>query len=195
MGKAPGKWSLNKVMLGLVGVAAVAACGVSIFASGGARTNTAGSGSPSVVVTTDPVAASEPVVPVTEAAGTTPTTAGSTAGSATPARTTKPTPAKTTTKAVYYANCDAVHDAGLADLGRNDPGYRKALDRDGDGVACESGDSDTDDKPETGSGGGTDPRYATCAAAKKAGYGPYTEGVDPEYDWYQDRDNDGVVCE
>jgi hypothetical protein len=44
-------------------------------------------------------------------------------------------------------------------------------------------------------GGQTDPRYATCKAAKAAGYGPYRSGVDPEYAWYQDRDKDGIVCE
>jgi hypothetical protein len=40
-----------------------------------------------------------------------------------------------------------------------------------------------------------DPRFASCAAAGEAGYGPYRSGVDPEYDWYRDRDHDGVVCE
>jgi hypothetical protein len=44
-------------------------------------------------------------------------------------------------------------------------------------------------------GGQTDPRFATCKAAKAAGYGPYRSGVDPEYAWYQDRDKDGIVCE
>jgi hypothetical protein len=41
----------------------------------------------------------------------------------------------------------------------------------------------------------TDPRFPTCAAANAAGYGPYYRGTDPEYYWYTDRDNDGVVCE
>ncbi|GIH93550.1 thermonuclease family protein [Planobispora siamensis] len=40
-----------------------------------------------------------------------------------------------------------------------------------------------------------DRRYRTCAEANSAGLGPYRKGVDPEYDWYQDRDGDGVVCE
>jgi Protein of unknown function (DUF1524)/Excalibur calcium-binding domain len=40
-----------------------------------------------------------------------------------------------------------------------------------------------------------DPRFGTCRAANTAGYGPYRSGVDPEYDWYRDRDHDGVVCE
>jgi hypothetical protein len=48
-----------------------------------------------------------------------------------------------------------------------------------------------------GAGGGkaTDPRFDTCRAATAAGFGPYVSGRDPEYGWYQDRDDDGVVCE
>lgn len=42
---------------------------------------------------------------------------------------------------------------------------------------------------------GLDKDYGTCAAAKAAGKGPYYEGKDPEYDWYVDRDHDGIVCE
>jgi len=38
---------------------------------------------------------------------------------------------------VYYANCAAARAAGAAPLHVGEPGYRKALDRDGDGVACE----------------------------------------------------------
>ena len=41
----------------------------------------------------------------------------------------------------------------------------------------------------------TDPRFATCKAAKAAGYGPYYQGRDPEYEWYRDADDDGIVCE
>jgi hypothetical protein len=41
----------------------------------------------------------------------------------------------------------------------------------------------------------TDPRYSTCKEAKAHGFGPYRRGVDPEYDWYTDRDKDGIVCE
>jgi hypothetical protein len=40
-----------------------------------------------------------------------------------------------------------------------------------------------------------DPRFVTCTAAKKAGYGPYRRGTDAEYAWYQDRDKDGIACE
>jgi hypothetical protein len=41
----------------------------------------------------------------------------------------------------------------------------------------------------------TDPQFGTCKEANAAGYGNYVQGVDPEYDWYQDRDHDGTVCE
>ena len=41
----------------------------------------------------------------------------------------------------------------------------------------------------------TDPQFGTCTEAKAHGYGPYYQGTDPEYDWYQDRDHDGIVCE
>jgi len=39
---------------------------------------------------------------------------------------------------VYYPDCAAARAAGAAPLHRGDPGYRSGLDRDGDGVACES---------------------------------------------------------
>ncbi|RLP08910.1 excalibur calcium-binding domain-containing protein [Propionibacterium australiense] len=37
----------------------------------------------------------------------------------------------------YYRNCSTARAAGAAPLFRGDPGYRSALDRDGDGIACE----------------------------------------------------------
>lgn len=37
----------------------------------------------------------------------------------------------------YYRNCDAARAAGAAPLYRVSPGYRRELDRDGDGIACE----------------------------------------------------------
>jgi hypothetical protein len=46
-----------------------------------------------------------------------------------------------------------------------------------------------------GGGGGTDPQFDYCYEAVAAGFGPYFQGQDPEYDWYRDADGDGVVCE
>lgn len=41
----------------------------------------------------------------------------------------------------------------------------------------------------------TDPHFGSCKEANANGYGNYVRGQDPEYDWYKDRDKDGVVCE
>lgn len=41
----------------------------------------------------------------------------------------------------------------------------------------------------------TDPRFSYCYEANDAGYGPYYQGQDPEYAWYNDSNNDGIVCE
>jgi len=38
---------------------------------------------------------------------------------------------------VYYANCSEARAAGAAPIRRGEPGYRSALDRDNDGIACE----------------------------------------------------------
>jgi hypothetical protein len=38
----------------------------------------------------------------------------------------------------YYKNCSAARDAGAAPVMEGDPGYGPHLDRDGDGVGCES---------------------------------------------------------
>jgi uncharacterized protein DUF1524/excalibur calcium-binding domain-containing protein len=57
-----------------------------------------------------------------------------------PSASSKATPApvlSATGTGAYYANCSAVRSAGRAPLHRGQPGYRPALDRDGDGVACE----------------------------------------------------------
>jgi hypothetical protein len=40
-----------------------------------------------------------------------------------------------------------------------------------------------------------DPHFDTCKEANDAGYANYQKGVDPEYEWYFDSDDDGVVCE
>jgi hypothetical protein len=48
-----------------------------------------------------------------------------------------PVPAAPAPATVYYANCAAARAAGAAPIYVGSPGYRPALDRDSDGVACE----------------------------------------------------------
>ncbi|MTD15456.1 hypothetical protein GIS00_16090 [Nakamurella sp. YIM 132087] len=42
------------------------------------------------------------------------------------------------TSFAYFSNCSEAKAAGAAPVHRGDPGYSSDLDRDGDGVACES---------------------------------------------------------
>lgn len=56
---------------------------------------------------------------------------------AAPTTTTTPKPAPTSGSSVYYPNCEAACDAGVAPIYKGQPGYRPGLDRDNDGIACE----------------------------------------------------------
>ncbi|WP_026234508.1 thermonuclease family protein [Calidithermus timidus] len=47
------------------------------------------------------------------------------------------TPRGSDPTSAYYRNCTEARAAGAAPIYRGQPGYRKGLDRDGDGVACE----------------------------------------------------------
>jgi hypothetical protein len=38
---------------------------------------------------------------------------------------------------LYFPSCDAARAAGAAPIHAGQPGYRRPLDRDGDGIACE----------------------------------------------------------
>ena len=42
------------------------------------------------------------------------------------------------TSSVYYPNCTAARKAGKSNIRRGQPGYARHLDRDNDGIACES---------------------------------------------------------
>lgn len=66
--------------------------------------------------------------------------APSPAPAAAPAATSSATSASSSTSGsadVYYANCTQARNAGAAPIYRGEPGYRSALDRDNDGIACE----------------------------------------------------------
>ena len=116
----------------------------------------------------------------------------------------KPTPTPTPKPAkpkVSYANCDAVRAAGAAPLHEGDPGYGPHLDRDGDGIGCEtsSGGGSGSTGGGGGSGGGSgggggSTYYANCAAVRAAGAAPIHAG-EPGYGRHLDRDGDGIGCE
>ena len=55
--------------------------------------------------------------------------------------------------------------------------------------------AEAEPEPTADGGGGMDPIFDTCGEANDNGYGPYQQGVDPEYGYYDDRDDDGDVCE
>ncbi|MEN9505375.1 MAG: hypothetical protein RI958_1301 [Actinomycetota bacterium] len=81
-----------------------------------------------------PVSVTAPAVVTTPTAPTAPV---ATSPAAPPTVAPTPPPAPPAAVDVYYANCTAARSAGAAPLYIGDPGYRRALDRDGDGVACE----------------------------------------------------------
>jgi hypothetical protein len=104
----------------------VAILALSALASGCGSADPAG---PSPTTTTTTTVAPGPPAPPA-AAVTTPPPPPPPVATQEPTTTEAPPPA-------YYANCAAAKAAGAAPLHRGDPGYRPALDRDGDGTACE----------------------------------------------------------
>jgi len=85
--------------------------------------------------------ASGPSTTAATSKATTTTTAKATTSTTARATTTTTFEDPTTTtvaKTVSYSNCTAAKAAGAAPLYRGDPGYSSKLDRDGDGIACES---------------------------------------------------------
>jgi hypothetical protein len=185
------KWRpWHRWTLGVIGGLFLVLCGVAIFAPDPG--------------TSEPGTTDRQQAAALAASATAPSTAQA---QPTAAATTKAVPRPSVTskkpmaKPVYYADCDAASAKADVPIAKRDPGYRKGLDLDGDGLACESFDDDPlvqgdeADSENSGDDGGTDPRYTTCAKANDAGYGPYVRGKDPEYAWYRDRDSDGIVCE
>lgn len=93
-----------------------------------------------VVTTAVPTTQVATTIPATTQAPTTVTTPATTQAPATTAATAPATTAATAppATAVYYPNCAAVRAAGKAPIYQGQPGYRAGLDRDGDGIACDT---------------------------------------------------------
>ena len=92
---------------------------------------------------------------------------------------------------VTYADCEAVRVAGEVPLRRGEPGYSRALDTNGDGVACE-----TSTAPPRRPAAPTPARvfYADCEAVSAADKVPLLRGQ-PGYSRALDTNGDGYACE
>lgn len=136
---SPLRFFARNPLLAVGGVVALLILGLCGIAIGAADRPDGVDDDPAVTVAT-----TEPAQAVSAAPATTapPVAAPPTSAVAPPPVTNPTTPGRvrTTTGAagVYYANCAEVRAAGAAPLYRGQPGYRSGLDRDGDGVACES---------------------------------------------------------
>lgn len=93
------------------------------------------SATPTVTVTATPEPA--PTVTVTETAQPVADAGTSDSGSSEVSQTEDAPAVEAPEVSVYYQNCAAARAAGAAPIYSGEPGYRSALDRDGDGVACE----------------------------------------------------------
>ncbi len=102
-----------------------------------------------------------------------------------------------------YASCAAVRAAGKAPLRRGQPGYSLRLDRDRDGVACDTTaaeDTATTTQPTSRPPRSSSPAaeaatsYANCAEVRAAGKAPLRRGQ-PGYSTRLDRDRDDVACD
>jgi hypothetical protein len=124
--------AVRLAVAGLVAIAALGACQKdSDTKSGVVKPDATTSTTVASSTTTSPARATSSTTATTTAKATTTSTALSTTTTARAATT-------TTTKTLSYGNCAAVKAAGKAPLYRGDPGYSTSLDRDGDGVACET---------------------------------------------------------
>ena len=85
---------------------------------------------------------------------------------------------------------DWTAQAGPTDAGLKASAYAKHGDNLYKFIGC-----GTPDEPRPTVEPALDPRFDTCEEANNAGYVDYRRGVDPEYEWYDDADNDGIVCE
>jgi hypothetical protein len=92
---------------------------------------------------------------------------------------------------VTYADCEAVRIAGKVPLLRGQPGYSRALDTNGDGIACETSTA----PPQPPAAQTAEPVfYENCAAVRAADKVPLLRGQ-PGYSRELDTNGDGIACE
>ncbi len=124
------------LLIGFVLILLLILLGLAVGNDDGNKTETTTTTTSAPVTTTAPPITELPVTeaPTTAAPATEPPTTAAPATTRAPATTAAPSSGGSAS----YANCTAAKDAGAAPLYRGDPGYSSKLDRDGDGVACES---------------------------------------------------------
>ena len=89
----------------------------------------------------------------------------------------------------FYDSCDAARTAGRGPISLGEPGYRSALDPNGNGVACEGTVAVADATASSDS-----VYYDSCDAARAAGQGPIARG-EPGYRAALDPNGNGIACE
>lgn len=153
------------IKLGSVAAVVLALIGLVLFNPFTGGDDAATTAAPTTGAETTPAPEGTPTAPETAAPTTTsyPTTTPTHEPTHTPSQTPSETPTESqsstpespsitpttdpttepasTSEAVAYKNCAEVRAAGKAPLHRGEPGYSAELDRNGDGVACEKGNS------------------------------------------------------
>ena len=89
----------------------------------------------------------------------------------------------------FYDSCDAARAAGRGPISQGEPGYRSALDPNGNGVACEGTVA-----VAAATASSDSVYYDSCDAARAAGQGPIARG-EPGYRAALDPNGNGVACE
>ncbi len=89
----------------------------------------------------------------------------------------------------FYDSCDAARAAGRGPIAQGEPGYRAALDPNGNGVACEGTVA-----AAAGNAAQDGVYYDSCDAARAAGQGPIAQG-EPGYRAALDPNGNGIACE
>lgn len=99
--------------------------------------------------------------------------------------------------AAAYDNCSDAADDGKFNIPSGAPGYGPHLDRDGDGIACESSGGSVQapvQQPAQPVQPAPSVYYSNCSAARAAGAAPVYANQ-AGYGSHLDRDGDGVGCE
>lgn len=89
----------------------------------------------------------------------------------------------------YFQSCDAARAAGYGAIKNGEAGYRKELDPNGNGIACDASLAEP-----RGEGTGSGAYYQDCDAARAAGAALLKRG-EPGYRKELDPNGNGVACD